>query len=647
MSDYDWLLDKSKADSSEGLFEQAVEYAIQDVYISTSTLQRKLKIGYARAGRLIDEMEQRGIISGPDGSNPRKCLITRNEWIYMNDKDKYGVVTNLRAVEGAYSPERKGFFGRIRETRNIKQRNDKEIVAKLLQNYDQIIRFHEFGGSQIDNEKNEWALHDQIVRFVLDANKLSDPVLTAAGTNQKRMLDSLVQMGAFQFETKPGGKEIKYRCVVSDAEIEGIFAERRRELNDLDKYDMRKKQAELSELISVYQRIKENEKIRTAVANSKEIIYSADVYDIGMLATPLELNIPPRYSFHDEMYIGNTEKNAVLFGIYRPKYVLHSSVTISQETNYPAEYIRLEKYIQKIFSVDHDRLLANRIDLLDLWGSIINKTYYKRETKFNKQSAEKYYEKIQYLYDSLCEYGLIENKGEVSLQAFLLLIYHVWYETIKSNSVVYDLLHVPLKTPEDCFRYMYSKGIPFNQATWYMAEAAYIVGNEMPVKSLKDYYESSYKTVYDDEQSKEEKRLYVDSLIKGGNSSGIFYSIDDTYSMNGYEFEELISKLFINMGYDSHATKKSGDQGVDVIANKGMTRIAIQTKCYPNSVVGNDAVQEVAAGRKLYKATEAMVITNSTFTQSAIELAEANNVVLWDRNYLADVLERYHVFKEL
>ena len=62
------------------LFAQAVEYAISDGQISTSTLQRRLKIGYARAGRLTDEMEERGIVSAKDGSKPRKCLITREEW---------------------------------------------------------------------------------------------------------------------------------------------------------------------------------------------------------------------------------------------------------------------------------------------------------------------------------------------------------------------------------------------------------------------------------------------------------------------------------------------------------------------------------------------------------------------------------------
>ena len=65
------------------LFAQAVEIAIQDGQISTSTLQRRLKVGYSRAGRLTDEMEARGIVSAKDGSKPRKCLITREEWVAL------------------------------------------------------------------------------------------------------------------------------------------------------------------------------------------------------------------------------------------------------------------------------------------------------------------------------------------------------------------------------------------------------------------------------------------------------------------------------------------------------------------------------------------------------------------------------------
>lgn len=70
-------------DVDHDMFEQCVEMAIQDGQISTSTLQRRLRIGYSRAGRLTDQLEERGIISAKDGSKPRKCLITREEWEEM------------------------------------------------------------------------------------------------------------------------------------------------------------------------------------------------------------------------------------------------------------------------------------------------------------------------------------------------------------------------------------------------------------------------------------------------------------------------------------------------------------------------------------------------------------------------------------
>jgi len=77
----DMLMGSTDVIGGDGsLFEQAVEFAIADGQISTSTLQRRLKIGYARAGRLTDEMEERGIVAAKDGSKPRKCLITREEW---------------------------------------------------------------------------------------------------------------------------------------------------------------------------------------------------------------------------------------------------------------------------------------------------------------------------------------------------------------------------------------------------------------------------------------------------------------------------------------------------------------------------------------------------------------------------------------
>lgn len=58
---------------------EAVDIAIDLGQVSISMLQRKMRIGYARAGRIIDEMSRRGIVSEADGSKPRSVLITREQ----------------------------------------------------------------------------------------------------------------------------------------------------------------------------------------------------------------------------------------------------------------------------------------------------------------------------------------------------------------------------------------------------------------------------------------------------------------------------------------------------------------------------------------------------------------------------------------
>lgn len=80
-------------DGEEGgdpLFRAAVELAIESGKISTSLLQRRLSVGYGRAAKLIDKMEQKGIVSAPEGQKPRTVLISRQDFFEMalkNDED--------------------------------------------------------------------------------------------------------------------------------------------------------------------------------------------------------------------------------------------------------------------------------------------------------------------------------------------------------------------------------------------------------------------------------------------------------------------------------------------------------------------------------------------------------------------------------
>ena len=76
--------DGDSFEEADPMLAQAVEVVLDAGEASTSLLQRKLRLGYARAGRLIDDMEQRGIIGPHVGSKPRELMITRAQWMEMN-----------------------------------------------------------------------------------------------------------------------------------------------------------------------------------------------------------------------------------------------------------------------------------------------------------------------------------------------------------------------------------------------------------------------------------------------------------------------------------------------------------------------------------------------------------------------------------
>ena len=75
---------EQQSDADE-LLTDAIELAVQMGNASASMIQRKFKVGYARAGRIIDQMEERGIVSGYDGSKPRQTLISKEEWEEMKE----------------------------------------------------------------------------------------------------------------------------------------------------------------------------------------------------------------------------------------------------------------------------------------------------------------------------------------------------------------------------------------------------------------------------------------------------------------------------------------------------------------------------------------------------------------------------------
>jgi restriction system protein len=120
-----------------------------------------------------------------------------------------------------------------------------------------------------------------------------------------------------------------------------------------------------------------------------------------------------------------------------------------------------------------------------------------------------------------------------------------------------------------------------------------------------------------------------------------FLTIYHVDAMSGFDFEDFLGLLFSTLGYDIETTKRTGDQGADLFAQRFGRRIVIQAKNYTDRV-GNSAVQQVLAAKAFFACDDAMVVTNSYFTASANELAGAAGVKLVDRRALQGYLDDYN-----
>ena len=135
-----------------------------------------------------------------------------------------------------------------------------------------------------------------------------------------------------------------------------------------------------------------------------------------------------------------------------------------------------------------------------------------------------------------------------------------------------------------------------------------------------------------------------ENSLTGDQASGKWITINDIDSISGYDFERILKSLFQKMGYQVIHTTLSNDQGADLIVEKFGVKTVVQAKNWQNNVT-NSGIQEIVAAIKHYNAQRAMVISSSGFTQSARELAQSNNVVLWDRSILSSMLDENPVFR--
>lgn len=161
-----------------------------------------------------------------------------------------------------------------------------------------------------------------------------------------------------------------------------------------------------------------------------------------------------------------------------------------------------------------------------------------------------------------------------------------------------------------------------------------LVDSSNSLKELMDSRQKVYSNLEEikDELKRSKKQLEFARQIIFSNE------LNNLRNMDGFEFEHFVAHLLPYSGYfDVVRTQNSGDQGIDVTAKDKYGSYGIQCKLYSN-YVGNEAVQEVIAGRIFYKLDFGVVITNSNFTPSARKLAGASNVQLWGMPELEELL---------
>ncbi len=186
--------------------------------------------------------------------------------------------------------------------------------------------------------------------------------------------------------------------------------------------------------------------------------------------------------------------------------------------------------------------------------------------------------------------------------------------------------------------------IGFNRANKIMEQLyeAGIVGPEDPSKlrnvlwdtitfEKKEYLIEFAKKLQDAHQ--ESNEIYI---ADSNNSSS--YKLNDFDNMDGHSFEYFCADLLNSNGFSKvKVTQGSGDDGIDILAEKDGISYGIQCKCYSDNI-GNKAVQEAYTGVQMYHVDVGVVLTNRFFTDSAINTAKKTRIKLWDRNKLLELI---------
>ncbi|MEI6596631.1 MAG: DNA translocase FtsK, partial [bacterium] len=145
-------------EDSDELLEEAKELIINSGKASASYLQRRLSIGYARAARLLDLLEEAGVISGGNGSKPREILITREQYDSMINQGISGVNLHKQEESSApddYLPEDEAEEDESEDKEEIEEESDDE-AAELMEDPTKTAKIKTPGDKKQDEDDGKY-----------------------------------------------------------------------------------------------------------------------------------------------------------------------------------------------------------------------------------------------------------------------------------------------------------------------------------------------------------------------------------------------------------------------------------------------------------------------------------------------------------
>ena len=113
--------------------------------------------------------------------------------------------------------------------------------------------------------------------------------------------------------------------------------------------------------------------------------------------------------------------------------------------------------------------------------------------------------------------------------------------------------------------------------------------------------------------------------------------IDEVEKMSGRHFAYYVKELFKRQGFTVKETVIVGNYGADLILERAGEKVVVQARRWKNNV-GSKGVQELVDSAKQHNAHNRIVITNTYFSDKAIELAQSSGIELWDRNRLVEII---------